>query len=91
MQLGSTPKCTLIHIKRIDLPDPAESVDKVALADRLSWMLSRRVTLERRDDCNLIFSRLRFTLWSSWINSSILAALCVLTTEVSCEFVNSNF
>jgi hypothetical protein len=39
----------------------------------------------------LNFSRLRFTLWSSWINSSILAALCVLTTEGSCEFVNSVF
>lgn len=65
---------------RISLPGPVESFDRLAVAERLSWIRSTRVTLERRDDCIWNFSRLRFTLWSSWINSSILAMLCVLTT-----------
>lgn len=85
-------RCTSIHTSNIqgtdDAPDPAESVDRPALPDRLSWMLSSRVTLERSDDCSWNFSRFRFTLWSSWISSSILAKLCVLiTTWESREFV----
>jgi hypothetical protein len=68
-----TFKCTA------SLPAPELSFEYEAAL--LSWMLSWRVSFDKRDDCFWYFSRLRLALWSSWRSSSIFALLCALVVR----------
>lgn len=73
----------IINKDHKDRPAAVLPSDQLAAAARLSWMLSWRVTFERRDDCFWIRSRLRFTFWSSWSSSSILAELWALWKRIN--------